>query len=82
VLYLFLFSQFSLKNINIIRDYYRIPEEKIPFYSKELSYTGSSSPFLALHQYQKKIRSLQKGENILIWTLGAGYQAGLMLWKY
>ena len=79
---LFLFSQFSLKNINIIGEHFNLPPEKIPFYSREVGYTGSSSPFLALHQYQKNVRKLQQGEHILIWTLGAGYQAGLMLWKY
>nr|WP_260255061.1 hypothetical protein [Elizabethkingia meningoseptica] len=35
-----------------------------------------------MDQYQKNVRKLKKGENILIWTLGAGYQAGLMLWRY
>lgn len=79
---LFLFSQFSIRNINMIRDYFQLPEEKIPFYSKELGYTGASSPFLALDQYQKEVKSLKKGDYILIWTLGTGYQAGLMLWKY
>ncbi|WP_353145136.1 3-oxoacyl-[acyl-carrier-protein] synthase III C-terminal domain-containing protein [Chryseobacterium sp.] len=79
---LFLFSQLSLKNIDIIRNYYQIPEEKVPFYSRELGYTGASSIFLALDQYQKKVKKLKKGSHILIWTLGAGYQAGLMLWKY
>ncbi|MDM1072184.1 ketoacyl-ACP synthase III [Empedobacter brevis] len=79
---LFLFSQLSIKNINKIRDHFHLPEEKIPFCSKELGYTGASSPFLALDQYQKNTRQLEKGEYVLIWTLGAGYQAGLMLWKY
>lgn len=79
---LFLFSQFSIKNINIIREYFQLPEEKIPFYSKELGYTGASSPFLALDKYQKKVKRLKKGDYILIWTLGTGYQAGLMLWRY
>lgn len=79
---LFLFSQFSLKNVNTICEHYCLPEEKVPFYSWELGYTGSSSPFLALNQYEKRVRKLEKGENILIWTLGTGYQAGLMLWKY
>ncbi|MFS4473083.1 3-oxoacyl-[acyl-carrier-protein] synthase III C-terminal domain-containing protein [Chryseobacterium sp. T20] len=79
---LFLFSQFSIKNINMIRGYFQLPEEKIPFYSKELGYTGASSPFLALHKYQKEVKRLKKGDYILIWTLGTGYQAGLMLWRY
>ncbi|WP_336687570.1 ketoacyl-ACP synthase III [Chryseobacterium bernardetii] len=79
---LFLFSQFSIKNINTIIEHFNLPPGKVPFYAREVGYTGSSSPFLALHEYQRKIRKLQEGEHILIWTLGAGYQAGLMLWKY
>ncbi|MCJ7932322.1 MAG: ketoacyl-ACP synthase III [Chryseobacterium sp.] len=79
---LFLFSQFSIKNINIIMESLHLPAKKVPFYSEELGYTGASSPFLALHQYQKKVNRLQKGDSVLIWTLGTGYQAGLMLWKY
>lgn len=76
---LFLFSQLSLKNIKRIKEQYKLPEEKVPFYSKEFGYSGSSSPFLALHQYQKEVKPLKEGDYFLIWTLGAGYQAGLML---
>ncbi|APA93742.1 MULTISPECIES: ketoacyl-ACP synthase III [Myroides] len=79
---LFLFSQLSLKNIKIIKSHYHLPEEKVPFYSKEFGYSGASSPFLALHQYQKEGTPLKEGDYFLMWTLGAGYQAGLMLWKY
>ncbi|MDM1363202.1 MAG: 3-oxoacyl-ACP synthase III family protein [Flavobacterium sp.] len=79
---LFLFSQLSLKNIKAIKGHYGLPEEKVPFYSKELGYSGASSPFLALHQYQKEVKPLKEGDYFLMWTLGAGYQAGLMLWRY
>ncbi|MEK6495308.1 3-oxoacyl-[acyl-carrier-protein] synthase III C-terminal domain-containing protein [Myroides odoratimimus] len=79
---LFLLSQLSLKNIKKIKEYYNLPDKKVPFYSKELGYSGSSSPFLALHQYQKEVKPLKQGDYFLMWTLGAGYQAGLMLWRY
>lgn len=79
---LFLFSQLSIKNINTIVNHYNLPAEKAPFYGREYAYTGSSSPLMAFDQYKKNVRQLEKGENILLWTLGAGYQAGLMLWKY
>lgn len=79
---LFLFSQFSLKNVETIINHFNLDSNKVPFYAKELGYTGSSSPFLVLNQYQKRVRKIKKGEKILIWTLGAGYQAGLMLWEY
>lgn len=79
---LFLFSQLSIKNINTIVNHYSLPVEKAPFYGREYAYTGASSPLMAFDQYKKNIRKIEKGENILLWTLGAGYQAGLMLWKY
>ncbi|MDR2223198.1 MAG: ketoacyl-ACP synthase III [Flavobacteriaceae bacterium] len=79
---LFLFSQFSFKNVKLIKEYFNLEDDKVPFYSHELGYTGSSSPFLALDQYQRRVRKIKKGEHILFWTLGAGYEAGLMLWKY
>jgi len=79
---LFLFSQLSLKNIEIIKNHFNLPDDKVPFYSKEIGYSGSSSPLVALDQYQQIVKPLKEGEYILIWTLGAGYQAGLMLWRF
>ncbi|WP_353162172.1 3-oxoacyl-ACP synthase III family protein [Myroides odoratus] len=79
---LFLFSQLSLKNIEIIKNHFNLPDDKVPFYSKEIGYSGSSSPLVALDQYQQLVKPLKEGEYILIWTLGAGYQAGLMLWRF
>lgn len=79
---LFLFSQLSMKNIQTITNHYQIPPNKAPFYGNEYAYTGASSPFVALDQHQKNVKKLEEGDNVLIWTLGAGYQAGLMLWKY
>lgn len=79
---LFMFSQFSYKNVQLIKEYFNLGDDKVPFYSHELGYTGSSSPFLALDQYQRRVRKIKQGEQILFWTLGAGYEAGLMLWEY
>ncbi|WP_326983293.1 3-oxoacyl-[acyl-carrier-protein] synthase III C-terminal domain-containing protein [Chryseobacterium sp. MYb264] len=79
---LFLFSQLSAKNIQTIINHYEIPADKAPFYGREIAYTGSSSPLAALDLYQRNVAKLQQGDYVLIWTLGAGYQAGLMLWKY
>lgn len=79
---LFLFSQFSYKNISLIRDHFDIPEEKIPLVCYEIGYTGASSPLVTLHEHIRKGNVVNKGDYLLIWTLGAGYQAGMMLWKY
>ena len=79
---IFLFSQLSLKNIEVIKEKFQLPDHKVPFYSKEIGYSGSSSPLLALHRYQQLVAPLKKGQYALIWTLGAGYQAGLMLWRF
>jgi len=79
---LFLFSQFSLKNIELIINHFNLPTDKVPFYSHELGYTSASSPFVALEQYEKNVKKIKKGEKILLWTLGTGILAGLMLWEY
>lgn len=79
---LFLFSQFSYHNIRLIQEHFEIPDDKIPLVCFDIGYTGASSPFLALHEYLRKGGELNTGDYLLIWTLGAGYQAGMMIWRF
>ena len=51
---LFLFSQFSYKNISLIRDHFGLPDDKIPLVRYDIGYTGASSPFVALHDLSGK----------------------------
>ena len=78
---LFLFSQFSYKNISLIRDHFGLPDDKILLVCYDIGYTGASSPFVALHDHLRKGHTLNRGEYVLMWTLGSGYQVGMMLWK-
>lgn len=76
----FLLSQFTKMNIDILQEKKNIPWEKIEYVGDQYGYTGANSLFLA---YASRLNKgmLKKGDLIVLWTLGAGYQAGLMLWK-
>ncbi|MBE3649126.1 3-oxoacyl-[acyl-carrier-protein] synthase III C-terminal domain-containing protein, partial [Paenibacillus polymyxa] len=44
-------------------------------------YTGTSSPFIALYEGIGSGR-IRRGDHVLFWTIGAGYQLVAMLFKY
>ncbi|MUK88251.1 ketoacyl-ACP synthase III [Ornithinibacillus sp. L9] len=77
----FCLSQFSIGNINRIQEHFHIEEEKIMFVGDRFGYTGTSSPFIALHEGIKSSR-IKRGDNILFWTIGGGFQLATMLFKY
>lgn len=76
----FLLSQFTKINIDILQEKMNIPWGKIEYIGDKYGYTGANSLFLA---YASRLNKglLKKGDLIIFWTLGAGYQTGLMLWK-
>ncbi|OOT55004.1 3-oxoacyl-[acyl-carrier-protein] synthase III C-terminal domain-containing protein [Acinetobacter pittii] len=76
----FLLSQFTKSNIDILQDKINIPTEKIEYIGDQYGYTGVSSFFIA---YKKRLEKslINKGDIIVFWSLGAGYQTGVMLWK-
>ncbi|MDM1247794.1 ketoacyl-ACP synthase III [Acinetobacter sp. R933-2] len=76
----FLLSQFTKSNIDILQEKLELPTEKIEYIGDQYGYTGVSSFFLA---YKSRLEKglLKKDDIIVFWTLGAGYQAGVMLWK-
>lgn len=76
----FLLSQFTKINIDILQEKKSIPWEKIEYIGDKYGYTGANSLFLAYANRLKK-GLLRKGDIIVLWTLGAGYQTGLMLWR-
>ncbi|SDJ78449.1 ketoacyl-ACP synthase III [Sediminibacillus albus] len=75
------FSQFSLANILKIQDELNIKDNQIIYVGDKFGYTGTSSPFLALHEGIETGR-IQRGDHVLFWTIGAGYQLIAMLIKY
>ncbi|PLR82800.1 hypothetical protein CVD25_11265 [Bacillus canaveralius] len=74
-------SQFALANIKLIQNKFDIDDEKIVYVGDRFGYTGTSSPFLALHEGIKSGR-IKRGDHLIFWTIGAGYQIITMLYKY
>lgn len=78
---LFCFSQFTLNNIIALQTALQISSEQISYVGDTYGYTGTNSPFLALYDAIEK-GNVQRGDYIVFWTLGAGYETATMLWKY
>jgi len=77
----FCLSQFALTLLQEIQDHYHIPEEKIIFSGDRYGYTGTSSPFMAFHEGIDSGK-IKRGDKVLFWTIGGGYQLATMLFKY
>lgn len=75
------FSQLSKKNINLIKEALDLPADKVSYVGDRYGYTGNNSPFLALYE-DIQAGKIKRGDYIMFWTLGSGYQAGTMLWRY
>jgi len=76
------FSQFSLGgNILKIKDRFHLEDSQIIYVGDQFGYTGTSSPFIALYKGIESGR-IQRGDYVLFWSIGAGYQIITMLFKY
>lgn len=75
------FSQFALGNILKIQEHFQLEDKQIIYVGDKFGYTGTSSPFIALHEGIASGR-IQRGDHVLFWTIGAGYQLVAMLLKY
>ncbi|SES76486.1 3-oxoacyl-[acyl-carrier-protein] synthase-3 [Salinibacillus kushneri] len=74
-------SQFALSNILKIQDHFNLDDEQIVYVGDRFGYTGTSSPFIALHQGIESGR-IKRGDYVLFWTVGAGYELVATLFKY
>ncbi|WP_350238515.1 3-oxoacyl-[acyl-carrier-protein] synthase III C-terminal domain-containing protein [Pectobacterium colocasium] len=77
----FFLSQFSIGNIKKLCDALGISQENAPFIGNQYGYTATNSPFVALHE-SLKLNRLQRGDNLIFWTVGAGWQSAAVLMKY
>lgn len=75
------FSQNSLANIKKIQEEIGLKEENVIFVADQFGYSGTTSPFLALHEGIKDGR-IKRNDYILFWSIGTGYQFITMLYKY
>lgn len=78
---LYCLSQFAKSNIDNIKDTLDEPESKFPFIGDEFGYTGLTSPFIALKDSIDK-NKIQRGDHIILWTVGVGVIASGILLRY
>ncbi|CAM4329811.1 ketoacyl-ACP synthase III [Paenibacillus typhae] len=76
-------SQFSLKNIELIRKGLGLEAEaeRFMYVGGEFGYTATSSPFIAFQRGVEDGR-IRRGDHIIFWSVGAGWQIPTMLYQY
>ncbi|MFT4416399.1 ketoacyl-ACP synthase III [Fredinandcohnia humi] len=77
----FCLSQFAKVNIDKIQEHFDIPEGKIIYVGDKYGYTGTSSPFIALHE-GIETGKIKRGDLLLFWTIGGGHEFITMLFRY
>lgn len=77
----FLFSQFSIGNIKTVAEQLGIDESKTVYVGDKYGYTASTSPFVALYEAVQEGK-IARGDYLLFWTVGAGWQNVSLLLQY
>ncbi|HWK23592.1 MAG TPA: 3-oxoacyl-[acyl-carrier-protein] synthase III C-terminal domain-containing protein [Ureibacillus sp.] len=75
------FSQFALSNILRIKEHFDIADEQVVYIGDRYGYNGTSSPFIALYEGEKS-GQIKRGDYIIFWTIGAGFELVATLIKY
>lgn len=78
---MFLLSQYAVINIQEIRESLGIKEERCIYIGDEYGYTGTTSPFIALYEADKR-GLIKRGDYYIMWTIGAGREHIGVLCKY
>lgn len=74
-------SQFALSNIKKVQEQFNLDDQQIIYVGDRFGYTGTSSPFIAMYEGVETDR-ICRGDYVVFWTIGAGYQLIAMLVKY
>lgn len=74
-------SQFSLANILKIQENFSLDDSQLIYIGDEFGYTSTSSPFIALYR-GIEAGTIKRGDHVLFWTIGSGFQLVSMLMKY
>lgn len=74
-------SQLCLKNLQSFADLLNVDMNCIEFVGNQYGYTGTSSPFLALH-HSIQDKSIKRGDTVIFWSIGTGIETCAMLWKF
>ncbi|WP_054941391.1 3-oxoacyl-[acyl-carrier-protein] synthase III C-terminal domain-containing protein [Paenibacillus ihuae] len=75
------FSQLSLPNIRAVSDKTGIGSDAAVYIGDEFGYTSTSSPFVALHE-AVTTGKIERGDKVLFWTVGAGWQNVACVMEY
>lgn len=74
-------SQFSLENVLNVKKHLNLDDSQIIYIGDKFGYTSTSSPFIALHEGIAR-GTIKRGDIVLFWTIGCGYQLVSMLYRY
>ncbi|WP_110928710.1 3-oxoacyl-[acyl-carrier-protein] synthase III C-terminal domain-containing protein [Bacillus massiliglaciei] len=74
-------SQYALVNIKRIQEHFQLDDNQIVYVGDRFGYTGTSSPFIALHEGIES-GQISRGDYVVFWTVGAGFELTAMLFKY
>jgi len=77
----YLFSQFSLGNVKLVAERLGIDEQKVTYIGDKYGYTATNSPFVALYE-ALKAGKISRGDYLVFWTVGAGWQNVSLLMQY
>ncbi len=75
------FSQLSLPNIRAVSERIGIGSDVAVYIGDEFGYTSTSSPFIALHK-AVTTGKIERGDKVLFWTVGAGWQNVAFVMEY
>ncbi|OCS85051.1 3-oxoacyl-[acyl-carrier-protein] synthase III C-terminal domain-containing protein [Caryophanon tenue] len=75
------FTQFAYNNIAKIKEHYHLRDEQVTYVGDRFAYTGTSSPFFAFHEGIQN-GTIQRGDIVLLWTIGAGFELIATLIRY
>lgn len=76
----FFFSQLSKNHIEVIKNELDLSWDDIEYIGDQYGYTGGNSLFVAYESRLKK-GLLRDGDLIVFWSLGAGFQSSVVLWR-
>lgn len=75
------FTQSVLNNIKRIQEHFNLTEDQIVYVGDRFGYTGTSSPFIALHEGILS-GQVKRNDYLIFWTIGAGFELVATLIKY
>ncbi|MCC8365899.1 ketoacyl-ACP synthase III [Xenorhabdus sp. PB61.4] len=77
----FMFSQFSISNIRLLCKALGVDQSKALFIGDKYGYTATNSPFVALYEALER-KEIARGDLIVFWSVGAGWQSTAILMEY